>query len=366
MCGIVGVFGSLTFGWVNTFRDLLFVDQLRGMDSTGVLVASVNGQSLIHKAVGGVTKWQDSLDYNTDFQMYTFGMGLNANLLLGHNRKATMGAITEENAHPHRVKSIVGVHNGTLDWSSMSGFVAYKQQSDSLCLFSEIAEKGVEHAYEKTRGAMALVWWDMSNQTLYMLRNSDRPLWVYYDPKQDVMAWSSEKWMLEICTDRNKITMDPEATFKELPINELFSFRFRPQRDKGKQLSLRNRTLTPVKAHGYNTGPFVHRVTTTPVLSATVSPARSMFRGARDEPTLPKGGVVGPYAAYCGPNHTNILATDWLRLMAQTDCAWCGSPMGGLSWSKDRYNVIWISSTDALCPECAQDKEVKSYLHGML
>ena len=93
MCGLVGVMGLLTFREEQVFADLLMVDSIRGLDSTGVAVVNHDKQLNVLKGTVLPQVLLDSEEYKELVKKKLRAM-------LGHNRSATMGNISAKNAHP--------------------------------------------------------------------------------------------------------------------------------------------------------------------------------------------------------------------------------------------------------------------------
>ena len=101
MCGIVGYVGSKDARPV--LLGALERVTYRGYDSFGL--AFLNGRGLeVFKGVGSVDQHRDEVN-------------LSGNIGIGHTRWATVGAVSERNAHPHLDCSgdIAIVHNGDID-----------------------------------------------------------------------------------------------------------------------------------------------------------------------------------------------------------------------------------------------------------
>ena len=174
MCGIVGIIskhGSFPFFTEKLFVNLLRGDTIRGDDSTGVFGVTKNGHS-------------DILKGNTDgylftrtkqYQKFEKRIGHEYRIIVGHNRSATFGEVTAENAHPFREKHIVLVHNGTIHNKDQ---LNKEVEVDSHAICYALAEHDPVSAMGKIDGAYALVWWDESDRSLCMARNSQRPLYV--------------------------------------------------------------------------------------------------------------------------------------------------------------------------------------------
>lgn len=205
MCGIVGVAGNLTMMTTGMFRDMLIFDTVRGMDSTGVVAVNNDNSVKWEKELGGPTNlFALEKDSIFDFKGRTGHMH---KVLLGHNRAATIGKVTVDNAHPFEFSNIVGVHNGTLDdWFDLEGYKEF--DVDSKALLNTIQKKGIAHTWKSFVGAAAVVWWDSNEKTLNFIRNDKRPLYYGYNKSKSVIFWSSEFWIAEIAAYRNKVDLN--------------------------------------------------------------------------------------------------------------------------------------------------------------
>ena len=197
MCGLVSVITKSTNGFskdqCDIFDTLLFADQLRGADSTGVFLVSNDGRLDMAKEASDATVFRKSTEYK-DIMSRAYKSG---SILVGHNRAATKGEIKDENAHPFIVdNNITLVHNGTLyDHKKLAD-----TEVDSHAIAHTIHKYNddVEKALWEISGAYALIWHDFKNQTVNYLRNSQRPLHFIEIP--GAYLWASEmnmlSWML--------------------------------------------------------------------------------------------------------------------------------------------------------------------------
>lgn len=200
MCGIVGVVGKIGKNEREVFRQLLIVDSLRGADSTGFLSAKGN-RSDIFKRAGDPYFVMESRRFDTN-------LNAAANVLIGHNRYATVGAINTVNAHPFDFENVVGVHNGTLrnKWSLPD---AQQFSVDSENLYHAINKDGVEDTIPKVLGAWSLAWWDKKAGTFNLLRNDERPMCMCITKDKKTIFFASEVGMLSWILFRNKISHEP-------------------------------------------------------------------------------------------------------------------------------------------------------------
>ena len=100
MCGIVAYLTAYSNGFgyneSKVFNNMLFLDTLRGWDSTGVFGVSNVGNVGILKAAINAPNFMQTQEYK-DFMAEAVKNGM---CLIGHNRAATRGSVTDANAHP--------------------------------------------------------------------------------------------------------------------------------------------------------------------------------------------------------------------------------------------------------------------------
>ncbi|MBI4715642.1 MAG: glutamine--fructose-6-phosphate transaminase (isomerizing) [Nitrospirae bacterium] len=102
MCGIIGYLGRQNA--VPILIDGLKRLEYRGYDSAGVAFLQ-GGKVEVRRAVGKLRNLEHLLA----------GESFSGQIGIGHTRWATHGRPSEENAHPHRVGSLVLVHNGIIE-----------------------------------------------------------------------------------------------------------------------------------------------------------------------------------------------------------------------------------------------------------
>ena len=177
------------------FRNMLRLDVNRGEDSTGIAVVE-KGNDNIHlfKRVGAPDLLFNAYDQFDHKGIYT---GVAGKVFIGHNRAATKGKVTDENAHPFHHNTVVGAHNGTLD----SVYQLEKGHSfdvDSEAIFYNLDKFDAEDTIGNIDGAYALTWADIQDNRLYIIRNKERPLSWTRRKDKDVIYWASLPWILEI------------------------------------------------------------------------------------------------------------------------------------------------------------------------
>lgn len=202
MCGLVGMAGDVTGSWRDLFAQLLVIDSFRGIHSTGagLVPRYFKDDPFVIKALGHPFNLLHSDKYDAAMRTQN-----SYKLLLGHNRYATIGAKTADNAHPFQFKDVMGAHNGTLDKNSVNLLQELYGEfgTDSETIMAAIQLVGIEKALESMSGAWALTWYDQRKNTINFLRSSQRPLHYCYSKDRCTLIWASELEMLKYIMNRS-------------------------------------------------------------------------------------------------------------------------------------------------------------------
>ncbi len=203
MCGIVGYISANNHGFTVDERDfvsdMLYMDALRGWDATGCFYMTNKGDVQVHKEASPAPVFMSSPEWlSTRGEL--FGSG---RWFVGHNRAATRGEKVDKNAHPFVVDNVVLVQNGTMAGSHHHLAAV---EVDSHACAHVIAENpdDISAALKQIDASYAFIWWDHKKETLFVIRNTERPLYIGYTATVGI-AFASEWGIMEAAASRNDI-----------------------------------------------------------------------------------------------------------------------------------------------------------------
>lgn len=203
MCGIVLLAGNMNGSEGRLFDLMLEIDTIRGRHSTGMAVVGLTAKDInLYKEVIPGYEFVNRATHGNERRT-------TASLWMGHNRHATIGGHTIENAHPFENEKLIGVHNGSLEYSYHRLLEDSDEfGTDSECIFHNIAKNGLDWTLARLHGAYALVWYDKETHTLQFIKNNKRPLYYGFssDGKQFVM--SSEAKIFHLASEHSRNYMD--------------------------------------------------------------------------------------------------------------------------------------------------------------
>lgn len=191
---------------------MLWIDTLRGDDATGVCFVKNDQSALVYKEALEACYTLLDKDLNKELAEAT----KTTKALLGHNRKATVGGGSDQNAHPFVYEDrYVFFHNGTLHNHKVFGDT--EVDSEALGQHVTACEGDLDklgEVFDKAMGAWALVWYDSVKHKLYLTRNSQRPLSLLKLKNGD-FAYSSEAWIAHGPVTRNQGQVEEIVALKE-------------------------------------------------------------------------------------------------------------------------------------------------------
>lgn len=213
------------------FTQLLYLDQLRGFDSTGMLLVPKvsTDQPWVYKRAQNASDFISSRFY----EKHLFGAVSRSKLIIGHNRSATRGNVCDHNAHPFQFGTYTVVHNGHISNALALTPIRETMEVDSMVVPRVLHEKGEIAGLESLEGAYALVWYNSVDNTLNMARNEARPMNFCYIKGHNTMVFGSEQGMLLAVLERNGYEI--EDKFFNLTPGQLLKFNIdNPRAEYGK------------------------------------------------------------------------------------------------------------------------------------
>ena len=233
MCGLVGIIGQPSKKLVDVFGHLLQIDVIRGPHSTGMCAVTQNNYWQTLKDACLPQELLDDVFYRRQIDQPDKWKEIKC--LMGHNRYATKGAVSSENAHPFHHSDIIMMHNGTIlnvweliDWeNNEQELLDYETDSEVVC--HQINAKGIEWTWEHIDGAAALAFWNAKNHSLNLIRNSERPLYFAYLENRKYMMYASEIWMIEGMAKKHNLSIQDNVW--QIQPNYMFTFRWNKKKN---------------------------------------------------------------------------------------------------------------------------------------
>jgi hypothetical protein len=242
MCGIVGMMTRKHNGFTRQdnilFQQALIADALRGLDSTGMFSVNIDRDIDSLK----VASHPFRLLQNKEAAEFMTDSVFRGKVLVGHNRKASVGKVINENAHPFQEDHIILVHNGMVyNAAETAKTEGVEVEVDSHVIAHVLAkEENIPEALKKLRGAFAIVWYDQKKHTLNLVRNSERPM--YIAEARDLVMFASEDKMLDWILHRNGFQ---GYKIEDVPVDTVITF----------ELENNQRKSTAAVFKGYDTNP---------------------------------------------------------------------------------------------------------------
>ena len=184
MCGLIALISKSTKPLTQTALELfinsLTVGVLRGRDSTGLFIITTEGNVHTLKQASNSTHFLENHKTKEFFDLHSD----NILAIIGHNRAATKGKVSDETAHPFIHNNTVLVHNGTL-WNHKA-LADVVVDSEAIC--QAISKTSYKDTLPKLDGAFALIWYDAENKEILVTRNDERSLWIFETQEFDYLC----------------------------------------------------------------------------------------------------------------------------------------------------------------------------------
>ena len=201
---------------------MLYVDALRGEDSTGVI--GVEKDTTFHIAKEAT----EAVWFNHQFQQSKIAksMWADGKAFIGHNRKKTIGATIDANAHPFVVNNeFAMVHNGTLNNHKKLADTEVDSEALTIAFHKAFTETDYKATLEDllgdVSGAYATASYDQRTNKVRLLRNNQRPLSLV--ETSNAFYFASEAPMLFWILARNGYTAK-DVDIKPIPEHTLVTF----------------------------------------------------------------------------------------------------------------------------------------------
>lgn len=253
MCGIVGMVIKGNTGLFKQTEDLfyqmLFADTLRGEDSTGIIGVEHTGTFHVMKEACEATMFIPKMQEDAIGKaMFRAGKAF-----IGHNRKKTVGATSDANAHPFVTKeSFAMVHNGTLTTHKHLADTEVDSEALTIVVGEALSKKdyipALEGVLEKVNGAYALAAYNQDTHSVHLLRNKERPLFLV--ETNNAWLFASEGIMLQWLMARNGYLSNDLQKVSMVPEHTLITFDLTKTTMKSEEISVKK----PIPSTGMATG----------------------------------------------------------------------------------------------------------------
>lgn len=146
MCGLYGFIGKPTKQTRLILRELGYLNEKRGHQSSGFAVIYEKKFTLLKKAVNSSKFW----DLKTPNNLLGVGKNCKPCIFMGHARQATTGIISDKNAHPFRIGKFLFCHNGIItNFDELQAKYKTKYEVDSQIIGYLLATQGQKKTFNK-------------------------------------------------------------------------------------------------------------------------------------------------------------------------------------------------------------------------
>ena len=258
MCGIIGFVrprsSQTDTKSYNVLAQGLFADTLRGSCGTGVAVINKEGAQVFKRSLSAPDFLRSDAWEKAEASVRS------ANIVMGHNRAATIGSAKDYNAHPFTFTGEQGeitlIHNGTLNgYRSLVQDKEFKHDVDSAWAAKALTEREPKEVLGRIDGWYVLVWWNATKRTFNIARNSNRDIW-WIKAKNGVFYYASEHRMLDWLLARNGVELSKNAQYEGPNENEWYEWKFDEEFKAGKVK--KHDIVKIVEPNAYNHGYYSH------------------------------------------------------------------------------------------------------------